>query len=74
MGRIVSLVGKQVSGDWIGLAQGDNVHDVVNAYVALRSSGGVVAKGRSEIKLVEARLLGNHTAGGELKPRLRFVV
>jgi len=76
MARIVTLLGKQVKSDsWssLGIADGgEATTKLVELYKALRSSGGMIKKGKGEVRYSDIRLLASATAGGELKAKLTF--
>jgi len=76
MARIVTLLGKEVkSGNWssFGIADGgEATNKLVGLYKSLRTNGGVIKKGKTEVKLSEIRLLANNTSGGELKAKITY--
>ena len=76
MARIATLLGKEVkSGSWssLGVAEGgEALNDLVAQYKVLRTSQGVLKKGKGEVKFSDIRLLASATSGGELKAKLRF--
>lgn len=81
MSRVVVLLGKDESGDFVDpisgaklkcVAEGEpGVGELLEARLALREAGLVVRKGKSEVKLSQVRTLSNNTSGGELKPVLK---
>jgi hypothetical protein len=75
MARITALVIKDKLGNWSALGVGENevVDQLVKQYNEITALGGVIKKGKGEIKLSEMRLLANNTGGGELKAGRRFV-
>ena len=74
MARVATLIGKDKFGNWssLGIAEENDIQQLVEAYCKLREIGGVIKKGKGEVKLSEMRLLCNNTAGGELKARQLF--
>jgi len=76
MARIATLLGKDAkSGSWssFGVAEGgEELSKLVAQYNQLRSSGGILRKGKTEMKLSDVRLLASATSSGELKAKLRF--
>lgn len=71
MSRLASIIGLTNSGKWEAIAAGD-AHEMELIREAIRKNNGVIRKGAKEIELSELRILANHTAGGELKGRLKF--
>ena len=72
MARIATIIAKELeSGNWssLGVADGADLHKLVDAYKGLT---GIIKRGKGEVKLSEARLLCNSTAGGELKAKRTF--
>lgn len=55
---------------------GTDINQIVDMYNTIRDAKGVIqvgrGKGTQEVKLDEVRILANHTAGGEIKPTLRY--
>ena len=75
MARIATLLGKDVaSGDWssLGAADGLGISDLVELRDEISKKGGVLKKGKTELRFSELRLLASGTAGGELKARRKF--
>jgi hypothetical protein len=76
MARIATLLGKDVkSGSWssLGIAEGgEDLNKLVDLYKELRTTKGVIKRGKSEVHLSDVRLLASATGGGELKAKLKF--
>jgi hypothetical protein len=76
MARIVTLLGKQVKSDsWSSLGIADNgegTNELVQLHKLLRGNGGVLKKGKTELKFSDIRLLATGTAGGELKAKITY--
>ena len=75
MARMACIVVKTTAGDVLPLAAAEapGIDRLVNQYRDIIRDGGILRRGKTEIKLSEIRVLSNHTAGGELKSPKRFI-
>ena len=70
--RLATIIGFNVeSGKWEALYAGE-AQKVLEFRDQLIRNSGKLRKGTKEYCYKEIRCLANHTAGGELKPKVRF--
>ena len=74
MARIVTLMGKTMSGDLLPIAwgAGASINGLMIKRDEIRQLEGLVKIKKDEVQLSELITMATDTAGGEFKGRLRF--
>lgn len=80
-GRIVALIARSESGDFLDgvtgqklhcIAQGEDINSLVSQYRDIADNNGIMSAKKGEVQLREVVLMATHTAGGEMKSRRKW--
>ena len=69
MSRIAVMIGRRADGRLVVLgepAEGNELKALKELRSQILNAGGILTRGKSEVKLKEMRVLSNQTSGGEL--------